>query len=537
VGYRRRVILWGGLLAVVGTAVLTAGVLFMLWKESFGAEEARAGSLAAALGERTEAILVDTRDLLAALDRLDAPRCSTEHQQVMQEAAMTRPHLRALGHWRASERLCGVGFVASEGLRPPRADRIYESGVLAWWPGPHTEVGGVPLFLMRFGDHDAALDPRMLIDAGTLQDRRAGLWVEGLLLASAPVDADLPLPAEVPPGLSIDVDREQLTSRFSQNAVFPIDIVAVEPMASFWSRHRPLLLLGAGLALALLAAWALLLQRFLRGQLSPEASLRRALREGRIVAHYQPVIEFASGRCVGAEALARWEHEEGRLVSPDGFLPVAEQFGLTGRITQAMLKAVLRDLPGFRAAARDLSINLNLAPQDLEGEVFASSLFEGLRRSDLPPSVIKLEITERGLINSDLARALIRRFRSAGHQVAVDDFGTGYSSLSYLESFELDVLKIDKSFVDAIGTEAATSQVIIHVIEMARSLGLELVAEGVRSPEQAEWLAAHGVRYGQGYLYSAALSPNAFHDYLMANGDIIAPASGAGSEANATAGR
>jgi sensor c-di-GMP phosphodiesterase-like protein len=121
------------------------------------------------------------------------------------------------------------------------------------------------------------------------------------------------------------------------------------------------------------------------------------------------------------------------------------------------------------------------------------------------------------LINSDTSRALIRNFRSLGHQIAVDDFGTGYSSLSYLQSFELDVLKIDKSFVDAIGTEAATSQVIVHVIEMAKSLGLATVAEGVQTPEQVVWLTAHGVTFGQGYLFSKPLSAGDFLEFFRSN--------------------
>jgi sensor c-di-GMP phosphodiesterase-like protein len=174
------------------------------------------------------------------------------------------------------------------------------------------------------------------------------------------------------------------------------------------------------------------------------------------------------------------------------------------------MKQVLAEYP-------NPSINLNLAADDLKNDRIGIELADILEAAGLTPGAIKLEITERALVNSDTSRALIRNFRSLGHQVAVDDFGTGYSSLSYLQSFELDVLKIDKSFVDAIGTEAATSQVIVHVIEMAKSLGLDTVAEGVETPEQVLWLLAHGVSYGQGFLFSKPLVSGEFIEFLRSN--------------------
>jgi len=514
---RRRVVLLGVVLALLGAVLLVVALVGLLWLQSVEREEARAGNLAAQLGERTQAILIDTRDLLLGLEHHPAERCSPAHLQTLLEAAATRPHLRALGHWRAGERLCGVGFVGAAGLRPPKADRIYESGVLAWWPSPATEVGGVPMFLMRFGQHDVAIDPRRLIDTGAAANRRAALWVEGLRMVSMPSTAQLPEPQSLREGLVIDTAAGQLISRYSHSGLLPIDVVAVEPLSQFWSRQRTLLAVGGVAAVALLLAWLLLLGRFLRWRLSPQTALRRALRDGQIVAHYQPVIDIASGVCVGAEALVRWQQRDGSQIGPDEFLPLAEHCGLSSAITATMLDAVLADLPTLRAIAPTVTINLNLTPHDLQDAEFERALAEGLRDSGLPASAIKLEITERGLLNSELARGRIARFRQNGHQVAVDDFGTGYSSLGYLQSFELDILKIDKIFVDAIGTGAATSQVITHVIEMARALGLSLVAEGVQAEAQADWLRSHAVTLAQGYLYSPALPAQGFAEYLMAH--------------------
>lgn len=511
-----KILLAASAATLAGVAALSAAIGWWLWRESITAEAAYVGGLAARLGERTEATLLDTRDMLARFDALDSPRCSPEHLKAMQEAAVSRPYIRAIGHWRGAERLCGVGFLQAGELKPARADRIYDSGLIAWWPSAQTEVGGVQLFLMRWGEHDVAIDPRQLLDLGPLAQRQAGLWVEGLRLAAVPWDAELPAPDSIAVGLFVDPARQQVVSRFSRNELVAIDVVAIEPIANFWSRHLRMVAIGGGITLALALGWIYAILRYSRRQLSLSTQLRLAIANGEIHVHYQPVIELGSGACVGAEALARWVREDGESVSPDLFIPVAEEHGLVQDVTLAVLRAIMRDLGELLAAKPDISINLNLSHEDLKDERFAAALAQSLEAARLPAGAIKLEITERALVNSDTSRRLIREFRERGHQVAVDDFGTGYSSLSYLASFELDVLKIDKSFVDAIGTGAATSQVAVHVIEMAKSLGLDTVAEGVQTAEQVQWLRERGVRHGQGFLFSRPLTAAAFVDFLAA---------------------
>ena len=505
------------LAALVGVAVLFASIVWFLWKESVASEVAYSGGLAASLGQRAEHIFVDTRDMLAGFDRLETPRCSMEHLRALQDAAISRPYVRAIGYWRATERVCGVGFLPHEGLKPPRADRIYDTGVIAWWPSPQTEVGGVQLFLMRYGEHDVAIDPRLLLDLGPMQHRQAGLWVEKLRMSAIPWDVELPEPDSLPIGITVDRVKGRVISRFSRNEILPIDVVAIEPIDNFWNRHSQSLAAGAGLGLLLVVAWIYLILRFSRYQLSLATELRQALAAGRIQVQYQPVMELVSGRCVGAEALARWERGNGESVSPDVFIPVAEEAGLVQDVTLAVLRTAVREMKNLLTQFPGMSVNLNLALDDLKNDRIGLELAKILAAAHLSPGTIKLEITERALVNSDISRAMIRKFRSLGHEVAVDDFGTGYSSLSYLQSFELDVLKIDKSFVDAIGTEAATSQVIVHVIEMAKSLGLVTVAEGVETPEQMHWLIEHGVPFGQGFFFSTPLSAGDFLEFFRAN--------------------
>ena len=503
--------------AFAGIAVLFASVLSVLRRESVAAEESLMGGLAASLGAHTEAMILDTRALLLQFDSLTETRCSTPHLRVLQGAAMSRPHIRGIGYWRAAERQCGVGFLQVDALRPPRADRIYDNGMIAWWPSADTEVGGVRLFLMRYGDHDVAIDPSALLDIGPLQERQAGLWVEDLRLAVAPADAVLPPPDSVPVGLTLDREHGRAISRFSRPGVLPIEVVAIEPLGSFWGRYARTLAVGSGVGLLLTGIWVYGLMRYTRHRLSIRTLLKLAIADRKVHAHYQPVVELTTGRCVGAEALARWTLEGGQELSPNVFVPIAEREGLSTDLTIAILGGPLRDLHALLRQYPQLSINVNLCPEDLTSDRFLESLEEALAESGLAAGTIKLEITERALLNTDSARTMIRRLRARGHQVALDDFGTGYSSLSYLSTFELDVLKIDKSFVDAIGTGAATSQVIVHVIEMARSLGLRTVAEGVETEAQRDWLIEHGVDYAQGWLFSPPLIAESFAKYVRRN--------------------
>src|SRR4249919_2927241 len=199
---RGKIMLGSALAALVGGAVLFASIGWFLWQESVAAEAAYNVGLANSLGERTEHIFLDTRDLLARFNKLPVTPCSPEHLQAMQDAAMARPYIRAIGYWQETDRLCSVGF--HQGLKPPRADRIYDNGVVAWWPSVHTQVGGVQLFLMRYGAHDVAIDPRLLLDLGPNPKRQASLWVEGLPMVQVPADAKLPAPKDVRPGVHID---------------------------------------------------------------------------------------------------------------------------------------------------------------------------------------------------------------------------------------------------------------------------------------------------------------------------------------------
>ncbi len=245
-----------------------------------------------------------------------------------------------------------------------------------------------------------------------------------------------------------------------------------------------------------------LIVHFAKQQLAFPTAIKAALKRKEFFLAYQPVVELQTGRWVGVEALIRWRNDSGEMIRPDLFIPVAEETKLIQDITKQVIELVRADAAEIFRIAPGFHIAINLSASDLTSDGTAEQLKELISGTGAKPHQIIVEVTERGFIKTDVARQVIGQIRTHGAAVAVDDFGTGYSSLSYLESFDLDYLKIDKSFIDSIGTDAATGQVVFHIIEMARSLRLRMVAEGVETEKQAAILRERGVEFAQGWLFA-----------------------------------
>lgn len=269
--------------------------------------------------------------------------------------------------------------------------------------------------------------------------------------------------------------------------------------------HQLLFWVPFGLVISLLAA---AIVSWVQHRLhSPRARLQEALRAKALVVHYQPVVSLESGNIVGAEALVRWPQPDGTLMSPDIFVPLAEESGLISQLTNMVAEKVVNEIGPWLHQHPALHIAVNLSADDLNSDTLLNQLNAGCARAGLAKGQIAIELTERAFARPDVSAPMLARFREAGYAVYIDDFGTGYSSLSYLEQFKVDVLKIDQSFVRAM---MVRQQILSYIIDIARSLKLEMVAEGIETEDQARWLKKHGVQYGQGWLYSKALPRDAF---------------------------
>ncbi|MGH8853432.1 MAG: EAL domain-containing protein [Telluria sp.] len=245
-----------------------------------------------------------------------------------------------------------------------------------------------------------------------------------------------------------------------------------------------------------------------RQQMALPYAVKSALRRREFFLEYQPIVDLHSGRWIGVEALCRWRRPTGEVVMPDLFIPIAEENGLIAKLTGQVLEMVVHDTNPWLASHPQFHIGINIAPADFRSGNFLGRLQETVEALKATPANLILEVTERGLLDRTVARENTANLRRHGFAMAIDDFGTGYSSLSYLETLELDYLKIDRIFIEAIGTGAPTSQVVQHIIRMANDLGLRMIAEGVESPAQAEFLRRHGVQFGQGWLFGHAMSFN-----------------------------
>lgn len=247
-----------------------------------------------------------------------------------------------------------------------------------------------------------------------------------------------------------------------------------------------------------------------------ETNLRYALQRHQFVLHYQPKINLESGAITGAEALLRWAHPVLGMVSPERFIPIAEDSGLIVPLGRWALREACMQARRWKMA--DLgpgSIAVNISALEFHQKDFIEAVRIILHETELDPSCLQLEITESALIpNAETSGCILKQLKNMGLQLAVDDFGTGYSSLSYLNQFPIDILKIDKLFVQDIGTRRGAGAIACAVIAMGNSLNQRVIAEGVEDMSQFDFLKAQRCEEGQGYLFSRPLGVDLFTEFL-----------------------
>lgn len=253
-----------------------------------------------------------------------------------------------------------------------------------------------------------------------------------------------------------------------------------------------------------------------RRKITMERDLRNAFQEGELQIFFQPQFDITTGNISGAEALLRWEHEGKGFISPEEFVPLAEDSGLIVEIGSWVIEEACSQLSSIlEKGLHPGPVSINVSTRQLADSDFKRTVMEPIRRFGIHPGFVQLEVTETTVAeNRDQAKDILQSLRDEGVRVAIDDFGTGYSSLSYLEQMPFDVIKIDKSFIDRIGSSVTSDNICKTIIKMAEQLGKKSIAEGAEEQYQIDFLRRNGCDFVQGFYYARALEKDEFLAFI-----------------------
>jgi len=262
-----------------------------------------------------------------------------------------------------------------------------------------------------------------------------------------------------------------------------------------------------------------------RERLELEADLRKALEREELLVYFQPQVDIQTGKLVSAETLVRWNHPKHGMVSPDNFIPLAEEMGLIIDIGNWVLTQACSKLKAWQAKGLALEkVAVNLSSLQFKQSDLLTQTLKVLHETELDAKYLELELTESIIMNdAEATIQVLHALKEMGIRLSVDDFGTGYSSLNYLTKFPLDELKIDKSFIVDVDSDSHNASIVTAIVAMARSLGLDIVAEGVETERQLGFIREQGVRLVQGYYFSKPVSAREFEKLLMENNFSLEP--------------
>lgn len=465
---------------------------------------------------RADRVVGQGKTALRQLETYDGISCSQDHLLAMRRVSYTFRYVQEVIYLEGTVPLCSSLERNSSTAPFPAPQRVTKDGFRAWLTS-HNDLG-LMRYMVGLGTHRYVVmtDPLSFIDVLSY-----GPWPINVALVSTTngrvIASNRTLDPDIIKQINLHDPAQILIGGEAWNilqvpelGVTILTWASLTPLEESW--HRLLIIwVPVGLLLSVLVA--LFLLRILRRLQSPQHRMQDAIRAREIEMFYQPIVALADGKIVGAEALARWRQADGSFLAPDTFIPLAEQTGLMPQLTKVIIEKVFEDMGPWLQQNPDLHVSINLEPSDLLTLTLPAQLQQLTSDWQISPSQIALEVTEHGFADPATCMPTITALRTAGHAIYIDDFGTGYSSLSYLQNLDVDIIKIDKSFVDALEYKNMTT----HIVEMAKALKLDMVAEGIETEGQLKWLSEHGVQYGQGWLYSKALPKDAFMCWAESN--------------------
>lgn len=471
---------------------------------------------AAALLSQAEHISDLAWDVTDSLKTLGNRPCKDVLSQLQKLGALT-PYFRSVGLTLDNTVYCSSAFGSSRGRVAGMIRHPLPSSGQSWWTLSLAGTFGVQdrpavIFMRQASDRTgsyAVVDGQYLIDLMRVTGLNLGYHITMQFGGGYPIAN----------AASLSHQQENWKTRTftSGSSDYPIAISISAPRTETLQSWRQILLTFMPMAVILSVLFVAVTNSWLRRRSSYRDELRRGMAFGEFSVHYQPICHLESGRLAGVEALMRWQRSDGSWVRPDIFIAAAEAEGMIVPLTRHLLQLIARDCASWKVPA-GFHIGINVAADHLQHDDFVKDI-RGFSQSiaHLQP-IITLELTERSLISEgDRVAHKLAELRSEGTLVAIDDFGTGHCSLTYLQTFPLDYLKIDKSFVGAIESAYGETPILDTIIQLAHKLALQVVAEGIETPLQMKYLKSHGVTFIQGYYYARPLSSAALMAWIEQN--------------------
>lgn len=488
----------------------------LAWKQSVADEREQGRSYAAEVLRRGEQTAHQFSKTVQLLNHDGFAPCSPQDVDVMRQIDVGSSYIQMVGRISGNTLQC-TSLGTQRPIEVGRPTLVTDHGVQERMGFTLGSAQSDQLDLISRDGVAVLVDTRLMIDVET-GGRQVAL---AMLVPSTPqhfrlVESGTFRPEWFNPagrGRSITyIDNGYVVSQIRSK---DMDVAAVSVVPEYYA-HRHVMQFAAvfvpiGLLCGTGLAWAVLYVSRVRSNLP--ALLRAAARHRDFYVEYQPIVDIETRRCVGAEALVRWNRGD-TMISPATFITMAEESGVITLVTQSVLQIVARDLPKLLRLDPAFRVSVNLSATDLRSSTTILAIDELLSRSGASPRNVVVEATEHGFVQVSKSSGVLASLKSRGIRLAIDDFGTGYSSLSCLENLDLDILKIDKLFVDTIGTDGATSQVVSHIIDMAHALNLRVIAEGVETEAQARFLAKRGVEFAQGWLFGKAVDIDTLCDQV-----------------------
>ncbi|XTZ38150.1 EAL domain-containing protein [Salmonella enterica] len=511
---RRKMLKAGGIILIV-----LLSVMLSLWFADIRAKKETSTQLrtfAQRVLNKTEVVIQQADELSLAAQKYRGAVCTPEHRDAMLNLVRGSLYVSDLIYARGSNFLCSSVMAPTQPYTISPADYHRGPGVSVYYYRDTPFYSGHKMVYMQRDNYVAVLNPRIYSDVVTNDELTYGVYdTVSELFFSLSSNADSAILAKLVHSHNAIFQHQQRFYTIAHSSKIPIAIIVSVPSERYFNYlyHQATLTLPLGLicSIAILLLWSRIRHEFN----SPRRRLRRALARRQLRLHYQPIIDIKNGKCVGAEALLRWPGFNGQVMSPTEFIPLAEKEGMIESITDYVVDEVFSDLGDFLAEVPHIYISINLSASDFHSSRLISLIADKARTYSVRAEQIKIEVTERGFIDVPKTTPVIQAFRQAGYEIAIDDFGTGYSNLHNLYSLNVDILKIDKSFIDTLTTNSTSHLIAEHIIEMAQSLRLKIIAEGVETAEQVSWLLKRGVQFCQGWHFAKALPPQEFKRWVQ----------------------